>query len=182
MPQLDFGFGLSGDTVREITETEHHLHNYERWLGLSTDLNPPASVAEPIGDPTVAGYTDLPFVIDGGSDTWGAWVQILGSSDTPQQAGKTKYDFHRILVTTVERANAIHFVQVGYGASGAAALAAGTYTEFVYYPSAAASRAAPVAIIDKRQNAGALAWARCMVVDQATGTVNFFIGLHEYDV
>jgi hypothetical protein len=170
--------GLSGveDSLSyRVAEIERHLHGWERWFGLSGSPSGETHRAERIGT------TSTPFTIDGGNDTWGSWLQILGSSDTPAIAGQAKYDLHRLEIVTVERTNATHFIQVALGASGAAALTATTYTEFVFRPTTIQGRAAPIDIIVRRQDAGTKAWARCWVVGQNTGAVSFFVGLHEYN-
>lgn len=127
------------------------------------------------------GTTGTAFVADAGNLTWGSWLQVLGSSDTPADPGKVKYDFHKMQVTAVERTAAIHFVQVALGASGAAALTALTYSEFVFHPQGQTGQRVPVPFQDHIVDAGTKAWVRVMVVGQNTGTVNFFVGLHEYE-
>jgi len=69
---------------------------------------------------------------------------------------------------------------MGFGASGAAALTAGTYTEFVFHPQGTTGQRVPVPLMARRVAAGTLAWLRIMIPGQDTGTVNFFHGLHEY--
>lgn len=66
------------------------------------------------------------------------------------------------------------------GDSGAAALAAGTYTEVVY---AAGTLKDPGVIVTQtgRAPAGSKIWARCKCPGQNTGTLDFYIGLHEYE-
>lgn len=167
--------GIEDSLGYRIGEVDRHNHNYERWFGLSGSPSGETHRAQRIGTTSTA------FQMDAGNNTWGNWLQILGSSDTPAVAGMVKYDLHRLAVTAVERTNAIHFVQLGYGASGAAALTANTYTEFIFEPTVVQGRVAPVDIISRRQDAGTKAWVRCWVVGQDTGTVDFFIGLHEYD-
>jgi len=166
--------GVEDSLAYRVEEIERHLHGWERWFGEAGTPSGEVHVADRIGT------TSTPFTIDGGNDTWGSWLQILGSSDTPAVAGQVKFDLHRIEITTVERTNATHFIQIGFGASGAAALTSNTYTEFVFRPSTVQGRAAPVTIISRRRDAGTLAWARCWVVGQNTGEVEFWAGLHEY--
>jgi hypothetical protein len=167
--------GTSNSLAYRVHEIERHLHSWERWFGLSGAPSGETHRAQRVGTTSTA------FQIDAGNNTWGSWLQVLGSSDTPAVTGQAKFDLHRIAVTAIERANAIHFVQLAFGTSGAVALAATTYTELVFEPTVVQGRVAPIDIITRRQDAGTKAWARCWVVGQNTGTVDFFIGLHEYE-
>lgn len=170
--------GLSGvedSLAYRIHEAERHMHSFERWFGAATVPNGEIHVADRIGTTTAS------FQADAGNNTWGSWLQILGSSDTPADVGAVSFDGHRWLVTAVERANAIHFVQVAAGASGAPALAAGTYSEFVIKPLTTSARAFPGWIQSRRITAGTKVWIRIWAVGQDTGTVNFFFGIHEYE-
>jgi hypothetical protein len=165
----------STDLMAELLEVERHLHNWESWLGLPLVPNAEVHCADRIGTAVAA------LQINAGDDTWGSWVCILGSSDTPARVGMTKFDLHRVMVTASQRTQP-YFVQIAFGASGAAALAAGTYTEFVYRASSAVVEEAPIDIMVKRQNAGTKAFARCYVPTQNLGTLDFFFGEHEYEV
>jgi hypothetical protein len=167
--------GADNSLSYRIAEVDRHIHGWERWFGKADTPDGEVHVADRIGT------TSTPFQIDAGDDIWGEWLQILGSSDTPAVAGQVKFDLHRITVTGVERTAAIHFVQIGYGASGAAALTANTYTEFVFEPTVVQGRVAPIDIITRRRDAGTKAWMRTWIVGQDTGTMDFFIGLHEYE-
>jgi hypothetical protein len=169
------GLSGTGDSIAyEVGEIERHHHNWERWFGVAAVPNGEIHVADSITDNPSA------FQVNGGNDTWGAWVQVLGSSDTPAMAGNTRYDLHQIDIMTVQRSNATHFIQVALGASGAAALAAGTYTEIVFRPQSVQGRAAPIPLLARRQAVGTKAWVRVLVKGQNTGTMDFYIGLHEY--
>lgn len=143
-----------------VAEIERHIHSYERWFGSG-------------------GQTLTPFTIDSGNNTWGAWVQILTAANTPVTVGNAYYDLHRLLVTTAER-NTPYRVQLGFGASGAAALTAGEYTEVMYAPNVGLIDAAPVEVQGRRHAAGTPAWARCWNAAD-TGTLTFYVGLHEYE-
>jgi len=164
---------LSTEQAGQLYEAERHLHNWERWFGLAGTPDGEVHRADRIGT------TSTVFQADAGDDTWGNWLQILGSDDTPADSGNTKYDLHRIIVNATERTGA-HFVQIAFGASGAAALTAGDYTEFVFSPGTPQKVPGPVDIIDRRKAAGTKAWLRVWVPGQSTGTMDFYIGLHEY--
>lgn len=161
-----------------VAEIERHLHSNESWLGAAVTPSGETHRADRVGTSVTA------FSIDGGGGgggSWGSWVQIVGSSDTPCRTGMVRFDFHKLFITAVERASTVHFIQIGFGDSGAAALAADTYTELVYRSGAAVQREAPVIFQTRRQLAGVKVWARCWAVGNDTGTLGFFIGLHEYE-
>lgn len=165
----------SGSLTYGIGEAERHFHSYESWFGAAASPSGETHVADRIAKDIGS------FQLDAGNDTWGSWVQILGSSDTPARAGNVKFDFHKLFVTAVERAATVYFLQFAFGADGDTALAAGTYTEIVYRSGAAVQREAPVNIQTRRITAGTKVWARCLSYDQNTGTINFYVGIHEYE-
>jgi hypothetical protein len=84
-------------------------------------------------------------------------------------------------IVAVENANATHFVQIAYGASGAGALAAGTYTELAFRPQSVQGSETIVNIHARREDVGTKTWVRHLTVGQNTSTMDFFIGLHEYE-
>lgn len=169
--------GLLGteDSIGYIAqELDSHIHNFERWLGVAAVPNGEIHVADSILT------SKTPFVVDAGNDDWGAWVQILGSDDTPQIAGNVKYDAHRINVVDHQTNNSTHAVQIAAGASGAAALSAGTYTEFVVRTGGGNSRIDPMETKLKRQDASTKLWVRNWAHGVNTSTLSFFAGIHEY--
>ncbi len=166
--------GTNNSLAYRTHEIERHFHSYERWFETAAVANGEIHVADAIGGGSGA------FQVDANNAGWGTWVQILGSSDTPAITGDVKFDVHQITVTAAER-NEVYFIQIAIGASGAAALAAGAYTEFVYEPLVANVSAAPSRIQMRRQDVGDKTWARCMCPGQDTATLDFFFGLHEYE-
>lgn len=164
--------------AHRVAEIERHLHHGERWFELAG--TPTAShKAVRIGDSDGAGA----FQIDGGDSsvtpTWGDWVEILGSGDTPIEAGMAYFDPGYVQIEDVQE-SVTYYVQIGFGASGAAALSAGQYTEIVY----TADTTKFVGQIDAhslRVPAGTQVWARCLCVGTNTGTMDFYIGIHEYE-
>lgn len=167
--------GLSGTAnslAYRIEEIEKHFHSSGSWFETATSPSGTAHVADRIG--TGGGA----FQIDAGNDTWGDWLQILGSEDTPARTSQVYFDPHQIVISDNEHSD-IYFVQFGRGASGAAALSAGTYTELALdLTSKAGGTIIPVHT--GRAPAGSLVWARCMAPGNNTGTLDFFIGIHEY--
>lgn len=155
-----------------LAEVERHFHAYERWFGVAA--TPTAShLADPIG-PGIAS-----FQADAANDDWGTWLQVFGSADTP--AGWVYLDSRRLQITAVERTAAVHFLQLGVGASGAAALSAGTYTEITFHPQGNQGQRIPVVTQMRRAVAGSLLWVRVLASGADTGTVNFYTGLHGYE-
>lgn len=158
---------------REIQEVERHLHNRERWFGVA---------ASPSGEVNVGDSDSMtPFQVISGNDQFGAWLQLLGSGDTPSITGMTLFDPHEMLITDVQRASTIHRLQFAWGASGASALAAGMYTEEMFKPQAAAFISVAIDMHAKRQLATTKVWARSWADSQVSGTVDLFLGIHEYE-
>lgn len=167
--------GVHNSLAYKVHEIERHLHSWERWF---------AAAAVPVGETHVADRISdsvTPFQLDGGNDTWGSWVQILGSTDLPVIAGRAKFDPHELLITDMQRNNTIHFMQIAFGDSGAAALAAMDFTELVVKSSGVTTEAFPVRLQTRRQNVDTKTWARTWSLGQVSGTVDFFYGIHEYE-
>jgi len=167
--------GTENSLAYRIAEVERHLHHYERWMekaGTPTATHKAVSIGDADGDG--------PWVVDAGNDDWGAWVQTLGADDTPTDGVSTKMDPHLVLVTATER-NSTYFFRIGFGASGAAALSAGTYTETVFQPASNQIDSGPIHISMERVASGSLMWAQCMCPGQDTGTISFYLGGHEYE-
>lgn len=166
--------GTNNSLAYKVEEIERHFHSYESWYGAAVTPSGETHVADRIGQ----GVTT--FQIDAGNNDWGQWVQVLGSNDTPARTGEVKFDFHRLAITATER-NEVYFVQIALGDSGAAALAAGDYTEATFKPVSNQIDSGPVAVQSRRKNAGTKVWARCLCPGQNTATMNFYIGLHGYE-
>lgn len=166
--------GVGNSLAYRTNEIENHLHSFERWLEVAAVPNAEIHVADSIG------VGNGIFQLDAGDDDWGAWVQILGSSDTPVISGSIKFDLHRFLIEDTER-NEVYFVQIALGSSGAVALAAGNYTETVIQPLSNQVGSTPTVIQNHRQDAGTKVWARCKCPGQNTATLNLYFGIHEYE-
>lgn len=165
--------GTSNSLAYRVHEIERHFHSYETWLETAAVPNGEIHVADRVGDGNGA------FQIDADNDDWGAWVQILGSSDTPQRGSAVKFDLHRLEISATEH-NEVYFVHISFGASGNDGKEAGDYTEAVFKPSSNQVDNGPVTVQSRRIDAGTKAWARCKCPGQNTATLDFFIGLHEY--
>jgi len=163
--------GVPDSLAYKIHEIENHLHNWERWVGLA---------AVPSGETHRFDIDSMiPFQMDAGNDTWGPWLQIVGSTDFPIISGMTYRDAHRILITDVERDKVITRIQIAGGEDADAAVAADNYTEFMITPQKDAKQT-PVDIMTGRAPSATKGWIRCWVAGQNTGTVDFFMGVHEY--
>jgi len=158
-----------------VTELEDHSHNYEVWMEKAAVPAGETNIADQIG--TVGGLGA--FQVDAGNNTWGAWVQILGSADTPVRTGKTQFDLHRIIVEAAER-NETYYFQIGFGASGAAALAAEEIAEAVLEPLTNQVDSGPLVMRSEPADSGTKAWARCMCPGQDTATLDFYFGFDEF--
>ena len=165
--------GVSNSLAYRVHEIERHLHSGARWFQPAASPSGETNVADRIGSGSGS------FQIDAGNDTWGSWVQILGSSDTPADAGKVYFDPHLMIVTTSERSG-VHFIQFARGDSGAAGYTAGTYTELALDLTDKAGGAI-IPVQTGRAPAGSKLWARCMCPGQNTATIDFLIGIHEYE-
>lgn len=174
----EYSPGLAGthDSLSyRIAEIERHLHSGASWFEVAGTPDAELHVADRIG--TVGGGGA--FRIDAGNNTWGSWVQILGSSDTPARAGMVYFDPHQFIVEDTEAAGT-YFIQMGRGASGAAALSAGTYTEWVY-AAANNKNTAIIPVQTGRAPAGSKVWLRCMAPGENTAWMDVYFGIHEYE-
>jgi len=165
--------GIQNSVGYRVAEIERHLHGGARWFELAASASLPEHAADR------AGTGGGPFRIDAANDDWGTWLQILGSTDTPAITGQLYFDPHQVIIDDVERAS-MYVIQFARGASGAAALEAGTYTEFVY----AAANTKDTAIIHVqtgRAPVGSLLWARCICPGADTGWMDFYFGVHGYE-
>lgn len=161
----------------EVIEVEEHLHNYEKWLGAAATPSGETHVADRMG-----GATSAFSLTSGNSDFNASWTQILGSSDTPIQSGKTKFDMHRILVTETD-STAPFIIQIVSGESSeiAAKIAAEDFDEVPFVSATNLNDSGISEVIDKRIDSGEKIWMRCACIGENAKTIGFYIGLHEYD-
>ena len=172
------GLAATADSLAYgIGEIERHFHGWERWMCKAASVNGEIHVADRIG--AAAGST-VPFTVTSGDSTWGSWVQILGSSDTPVVTGRVKYDLHRVQIM-VANTVAPYFLQIGFGASGAAAVTADSFSSIIVNPASNTDKTVGLPLMSRRQAAGTKAWARCWCVGQDAKTLTIMFGLHEYE-
>ncbi len=173
---VDGLLGVEDSLAYKVHEIEKHLHNDEDWFG---------AALIPVGETHIADDVTVgsraPFQVDAGNDDWGAWVQILGSDDTPNRNGMAKFDLHKIQVVDSETTNVHAFIQIACGASGAAGLSAGTYTTIPYLTPTNQAAEGAIGFKAVRCDVGTKVWARCMGIGEAGGLeLDFYFGLHEY--
>ena len=152
-----------------VSQIEQHNDHSSRWVGLRS----------PTTETLFADTTLNPYVIDSGNDEFGSWVQLLGTGDTPRDAGNLYYDTHLIYVTDTEQTT-LYRLQFAWGADADAAVTAGDYTETVYQGPLGTPAPGPIEIRHPRLAVGSEFWARCWCSSN-TGTLSFMIGIHEYD-
>lgn len=120
-----------------------------------------------------------PFVMDAGNETWGSWLQITGSEDTPFRAGMTYFKPTQLAIVAAEE-EAVYFVQITRGASGDAGITAGTYSDLIVCVDATKKFKQVFELHTGKAPAGSLLWARCLCYGNNTGTLSFYFGIQEY--
>lgn len=161
---------VSLDAAVLLAAVESTLHRNEHWVG---------AAAEPDGEVHVADLESVtPFVLDAGDATWGEWVLLLGSEDTPLFDGNGRYSPHRIFIIDTERAG-VHRFQFAFGEDADAALVPGDYSGLIYSPASPVVEEAGLPIRSDWQDSGTKLWARVWADGFDTGTVSLLIGLHE---
>lgn len=163
------------EEIIEIGETvEHHFHNTARYLGLAVSPSGTTHRADKVG-PSVTS-----FQLDAGNDDWSGWTQVVGSTDTPVQTGKLYFDFHKLLVTASER-TASYFIQICFSTGAGTPTGEATlYTTIGYQAIATNGRSSAIEFRSPVVPVGTKCWARTICIGQDTGTINFYIGIHEY--
>lgn len=168
--------GTANSLAYKIAEIERHLHSGACWFGAA---NTPSGThgADRIGTCTSS------FQLDAGDSsvtpTWGSWVLIFGSDDTPERDDMQFFDPHLMAVSATEGAFD-YCIQFSRGAAGDDGISAGTYTE-VMYCSDGNKNAGRTNLQTGRAPAESSIWARCLAQGRDTATINFYIGIHEYE-
>lgn len=153
----------------EVVEIAHHLHGRERWLGKSAASTEADAAADVL----------TPFIIDSGNNAYGTGVCILGTTDTPFiNPANVKFDLHEILIVATERTAEPYKIRISWGDTEAAGIAAGNYSTLMLYPTTQI-RTAPIFMMMPRLLVGTKVWANCWCANN-TGTIQFFVGIHEY--
>ncbi len=160
------------DILFQAEATERHHHNRERWYGISNDQT---------GNNWSTESRLMPFRAISGAGIFGVdandEAKVIGSDDTPMQAGMTLFDFHRIMVTAVSNANE-SIIRIIWGTGTMAdAEMVGQYSDAMLTE---ARKGSPITILTPRIASGTKVWARHKNgVNNAT--IDFYLGLHEYE-
>jgi hypothetical protein len=151
--------------------------NNDKWYGVAATPNAEIHVADRMVDEI------QPFALLTGSKTFGNWVQILGSSDTPLIVGKVKYSISKALITTTDSTTAF-IIQIVTGES--ADIAAKIVTENFYeFPHVAATNANDGGIIEigtPNIVSGKKVWARACCLNESAKTINLYFAIKEFEV
>jgi len=168
MAESRYSGNYAKKAYEEAYEAEHHLHNRELWFGPAA-----AASATHFGDiDNMSSYQ-----IDAGTDDFGAWVQLLGTNDTPNQSAKHQYDAHRLVIAGVETDKIATRIQLAAGASGSQVV----QTEVFFFPAKIATQVdSPLELICPLIDSKEELWARCWVKGIDTSTIDFNFGIHEY--
>jgi len=160
---------------QEVYEIDHHIHNMEKWVGLA------AVPALETHRADLMNGSIQPFQLIAGNNDFGAWVQILGSDDTPIIAGMTKADGHRFMVTSTNSTSPYIIQAVpGESADIAAKISAKQFTMFPYVAATNQNDSGISDILSGRIDSGTKAWWRVACVGQNATTLDFYLGIHEY--
>lgn len=164
-----------------IDEVRTHHHALEKWFGLAATPNLPSHAGDEF-DGSVQ-----PYSLVSGDSAFGDWVQLLGPADTPLEFDKTQYDFHRILVTTTDSTNpfGIQFVAAINFSDIPTLLTNKLYTVVPYVSQSLNNDSGITEAKGKLTPSGigpdVKLWARTACLNSNAKTINFFLGIHEYD-
>lgn len=150
--------------------TEHHFHTKERWYGKKAGAD--ELTALDLESLTV-------FQMDSGDNTWGTAICIKGTNDIPV-AGMIEFDMRSILLVATERLG-VHKIRFAWGNTYAGAITAGDFTEMVINPSATSGRSTHIETRMPELPIATKVWANVWCA-QNTGTVDFMIGFHGYEI
>jgi hypothetical protein len=157
---------------------EEHFHTQEYWLGISGDQS---------GNDWAADTLNVFQAISGANDYGGDAddeAKVLGTADTPMIAGNITFDVRQILIEDVS-VDTVWKLRIAWGTTTVGnAVAAGDYTEIMLqFDSTNPQQSAgiPISIRMPRLTAGSdQVWIEAWnATDNAT--IDFFVGIHEYD-
>lgn len=159
-------------------DISEHLHGREHWFGKSADQsgNNWGTVAGLTAFQAISGNSDF------GSDA-NDEAKVLGSDDTPVRTGKKKFDLHRIVV--VDQSSTTQYVlRIVWGTGTmAAAISAGQYSLCVVIADstlALLASGAPFQLMMPQLAAQTKVWVQAKNGTN-NATIDFLVGLHEYD-
>lgn len=144
-------------------------HVVDRFLGVDAGTN------------EVAGDTDVPFELAGTvQDTYGSWVQILDSGDTPLVLGNKHFSISKVLPINAT-ASKLFKVQIAWGdpSGQAAALAKGDYVELIYQTGASLNDHDSISVFTPLIPAGKDVWARVRSTSATAVDFDFLFAIRE---
>lgn len=169
------------EILDKIDAIFNHLHNCERWFGMSTDQSGNNWAKETIINPFV--------ITSSGIDTWstGVYTKIIGSTDTPVMAGNTEFGPHRLLVSAVSStASAVYKLRFTWtGSTGILndGLGSSDYSEFMFkvdpLKNAQSIPGGPVKITTCIIDIGSRCWMQMKSTADGV-TANLYVGIHEH--
>lgn len=163
--------GTSNSLSYRVHEIEKHFHGSEFWWG--SDGSPSETSA-------IAATVTAPFVAVSGNDAWGTAIPVMGTSDTPANAGDVRYDAHRVLVVDTDHATSYRMRFIWGSGTSAAAISAGQWTEFMFITSGGPfTSGAPVEVMMPRGTVGEKLWCQVWSATNLS-EVDFFYGVHGY--
>jgi len=147
--------------------------NYNKWYGLAVTPDAELHRADRMADAI------QPFTLLTGSKTFGNWVQILGSSDTPLVQDRKLFNLNEFLVTSTDSAVAfIIQIVTGESADISAKIASETFDEFPYI----ASGDEIIELKRLKIAAGTKVWCRACCMNESAKSISFYFGLQEFDI
>lgn len=159
----------------EVTYAEDHVHNKERWFGISADQS---------GNDWALQETLNPYRATSGDNAWGTSgtdpAKIFGTEDTPIFVGGVRGDFHRILITANSSSTPYKLRIVWGTGTNVEAVAAGQYSEFMFTKDVADKNRKILDIMTVKITSGSKMWIECWNATN-DATIDFFVGVHEYN-
>lgn len=159
-----------------VGEIERHFHNAERWFGAANT---------PVGETHVADlmeFANNPFTLVAGNNDFGAWVQVLGSEDTPVVSSSVKFDQHRFMVTETNSTNEFVIQAVaGEFSELATKIANFDYSTTPYISATNLNDSGINEVMVRRQPVGVKVWSRVRCIGGNGSTMQLYFGIHEYE-
>jgi hypothetical protein len=167
--------GTNNSLAYRTHEIEKHFHSFEHWFGVAASPSGETHVADVVGGATTA------FALVSGASTFGSWVQMLGSSDTPVLSGYANFDPHRYLITTTDSTSPfILQFATGESAGLATKISNSEYSSFMYISASNNNDSGVEDMMSPRITTGEKVWVRVACIGQTGKTLNGYFGIHEY--
>ena len=157
------------EELDDIEVLDFHVHNKEIWL---------SKLAVAAGG-KVAAIGLTAFQADSNNNAWSTAIKVIDVNDTPRFAGSILFDLHRLFVADVQRTSPYR-IRILWGHTTASdAETAGDYSDLMFRANATNSDRTPMVIMTPRIPVGIMVWVKIWNSD-SSGTLDFYIGLHEY--